>query len=264
MQRDYKVLLVEDDRDLCEEFVRCFAATEGLELVATTDSATKALEYLRELQPDAVILDLELHMGEGNGITFLSQMGRIKGIKKPFVLVNTNNSSLVTYNVVRNLGADFVMYKHQQGHRPSDVTDVLLAVAARGADVERQPFPQQTDEHQSTQDRAELRARILEELNKVAISPKSKGYNYLTDAIEIICGGQLPNVSAMIGKKYGKTEKSVERAMQNAIDRAWDSADINDLLQHYTGHISSKRISPTVTEFICYYAAKLKTDSQEK
>ena len=258
MQRDVKVVLVEDDRELCEEFAGCFDEVEGIELAAATDSAALALEYVRELQPEAVILDLELHMGEGNGVAFLSELSKLKDIKKPYVLVNTNNSSRTTYDAVRRLGADFVMYKHQQGHSPRDLAEFLLAVTSgRAGDPSGSaddPAPQPAAE------RPELRERIYDELNQVGISPKCKGYNYLADAIEISCGASAPNLSALIGEKYGKTARSVEHAMQNAIDRAWDCADINELLQHYKARIRSGRLSPTVMEFIGYYAAKFRKE----
>lgn len=258
MQRDLNVLLVEDDRELCDEFDRCFAETEGVELVASTDSAAQALELVRELQPDAVVLDLELHMGEGNGITFLSQLSKLKGIRKPFVVVNTNNSSQTTYDVARKLGADFVMYKHAQGHSPSVIADFLLSVDSEG--IGSAPIPGQLygDTREQVSAQTDLKERIYDELNKVSISPRSKGYNYLADAIEILCGGHVPHVSAMVAEKYGKKVKSVERAMQNAIDRAWDTSDIDELLQHYKAHINARRVSPTVMEFVCYYATKLR------
>ena len=129
MQRDLKVLLVEDEKELCEEFRRRMENTEGLKLIASTDSASQALELVRGMRPDVVILDLELHMGEGNGITFLSKLGKQKGVKLPFVIVNTNNSSQITRSIVRNLGADFVMSKHQQGNNVEEVVELLVTIA---------------------------------------------------------------------------------------------------------------------------------------
>ena len=46
--------------------------------------------------------------------------------------------------------------------------------------------------------------------------------------------------------------------MQNAITRAWRSSPIDELLLHYTAKISQERGSPTLTEFIYYYANKIK------
>ena len=46
--------------------------------------------------------------------------------------------------------------------------------------------------------------------------------------------------------------------MQNAINRTWTTSDLETLTQAYTGKISSSKGSPTVTEFIFYYANKIK------
>ena len=255
MQHNLKILLVDDDEEFCEDMAVCFEKTEGLELVSTTGSAAEALAYVKDHRPDAVVLDLELHKGCGDGITFLRQLNALRLPKRPYVMVNTHNSSRTTHEIVEGLGADFVMYKHQEGYGPEEVAEFLLAIRAGSVSpLHKHPSPSDQDLGQT------LRTRILRELDKVYVNPKNLGYQYLADAIEICCGGLTTNVSAIIGEKYGKSEASVERAMQNAIDKAWSSADINELLEHYTAHINPKRSSPTVTEFICYYASKLRRD----
>ena len=261
MQEKVKVLLIEDDHELCESFGECFAETEGIELLATTDSAEQALEYVRLLQPDAVILDLELHLGEGNGIVFLSRLRKLRGIKQPYVLVNTNNSSQVTHEIVRKLGADFVMYKHTQGHSPAVIAEFLMIAVGRLRQSGRMDLTDESVVCENLSERNDLRKRILDELDKVSISPKRKGYNYLADAIEIYCGGSVANVSALIGEKYDKKAKSVERAMQTAIDEAWDNTDLEEQGKYYKARYSSRRMSPTVKEFIGYYASKLNKEN---
>lgn len=258
MQDDLRVLMVDDDRELCEEFGRCFAETDGITLSSATGSVTDALTRVREDEPDAVILDLELHKGAGNGLMFLQRLSEMDEIRKPYILVCTNNSSRKTYDAANQLGADFIMYKHQEGFCPQEVAEFLLAVGS-GRRAQTSPVPsvgQQETHHAS----AERKARIYDELNRVAINPRNKGYHYLADAIELLCEGRTSNVSALIGKKYDKTKESVERAMQNAIHKAWSTADINDLLENYKAFISPRRDSPTVTEFISYYAAKIQNN----
>lgn len=94
----------------------------------------------------------------------------------------------------------------------------------------------------------------------VGINPKSLGYNYLIDAICMLLDKPKQNICADIGEKYGKTEASVERAMQNAINSAWKKTDIDELLKHYTAKIHSERGAPTIMEFICYYSIKIKNE----
>ena len=48
--------------------------------------------------------------------------------------------------------------------------------------------------------------------------------------------------------------------MQNAIEKAWKTSCIEDLKKYYTARISSSRGVPTMTEFIYYYAEKIKNE----
>ena len=102
--------------------------------------------------------------------------------------------------------------------------------------------------------------RIIAELNHVGINPKSKGYQYLIKAILIMMKEPTQNISVIVAMHFNKTEISVERAMQNAINRAWATSDINDLEKYYTAKINPEKGKPTLTEFICYYATKIKNE----
>lgn len=102
--------------------------------------------------------------------------------------------------------------------------------------------------------------RIHAEFDSVGISPKVIGRQYLVDAILLVIDKQEHNLTAAIGKKYGKSDNSVERAMQNAISRTWRTVDIDTLYQNYTAKINSEKGVPTIMEFIYYYANKLKNE----
>ena len=94
----------------------------------------------------------------------------------------------------------------------------------------------------------------------VGISPLAVGRDYLRDAIEMICHKKQTYISSAIAKKYQKTDASVERAMQNAINSAWRKTDIDTLERSYTAPIFSEKGVPTLTEFIYYYADKVKSN----
>lgn len=65
----------------------------------------------------------------------------------------------------------------------------------------------------------------------------------------------------MLGKLQ-KSTASVERAMQNAINRAWSNGNPEDLARNYTAVINYERGVPTLTEFIYHYASKFKNELQ--
>ena len=258
MDQALLVLLVEDDPIACREMVECMESREDISLVSVTNNARRAAELIQGFHPDALILDLELHQGGGNGLQVLEDLQRMDLPWKPYVLITTNNSSAMTHEAARNLGADFIMSKHQAGYAPQEAVH-FLALLRDGILRHRQQAPAGSGRETPEVLRKKLARRIIAELNQIGVSTKAVGYQYLIDAIQLALKGPTPNVCAAIGQSYGKSPASVERAMQNAIARAWRTTPIEDLLRYYTARISSEKGVPTITEFIYYYAAKLKS-----
>lgn len=260
MENKLEILLVEDDTFACNEFANEIANTEDMVLISVTNNATKALEYISIYQPHVVILDLELHTGSGSGLQVLQSMHALSLDRKPYFLITTNNSSNTTYEIARNLGADYIMPKHQEGYSVQKVIEFLRLI---GKVIKNSPYSNGSIRNTTTETTKQKEHRIsqciMTELNHVGISPKSVGYTYLTEAIEIMLKEPTHNICTLIADRHNKTESSVERAMQNAINRAWRLTSIDDLLQFYTAKINSSKGVPTLTEFICYYATKLKS-----
>lgn len=250
----FTILLVEDDLSTCNRFIEYIDTLDDIVLVNHTNNATQAISYIEYYHPDAVILDLELHCGGGSGIDVLSNLN--PATPKPYILVTTNNSSNTTYECARHFGADYIISKHQAGYSEKYVTDFLISIKniiiqhKSNNDVPLLDTPEHSNRR--------IRAYISKELNTIGINPKAVGYQYLLDAISIIMDGPTNNLCTQIAKLHKKSEPSVERAMQNAINRAWNTGDTEHLFKNYTGKISSDKGSPTVTEFIYYYANKIK------
>lgn len=252
------VLLVEDDSETCRSFTEYADAMEDITFVSITDDATKALRDIQDYLPLAIILDLELHHGSGTGLDILNGLQDLNLDFHPYILITTNNSSRVTHEYARKLGADFIMSKHQNGYSERTALDFLRMM--KSAILHKSSTGAfRTPEPPALRDKRIIR-RISSELNLVGISPKVIGYQYLIDAIHMVINEPTQNLCSLIGKKYNKTETSVERAMQNAINKAWSQTDIEELLQHYTAKIHSEKGTPTTTEFVYYYANKIKNE----
>ena len=255
-----EILLVEDDVEVCEEISNQILDSEDMVLVGVTNNAQKAIQEISDKLPDAVILDLELHTGSGNGLSVLQELRDICLPKRPYILITTNNSSRTTYEMAHALGADFIMSKHKEGYSIESVLDFLRITKS----VIRQINDSGTIEFSTTETEEQhtrrITRRIMVELDRVGINPKSVGYTYLVDAIMIVLKKPTHNVCTPIAVKHKKSEASVERAMQNAINRAWRTNSTEDLLACYTAKINADRGNPTVTEFICYYANKIRNE----
>ncbi len=260
MDKKLSIILVEDDPAACKEFNDYIEELDDILLTGVTNDAAKAMEYIKDFLPDVIILDLELHKGSGNGFTILQELRHLFFSVKPYILITTNNSSQVTYESARQLGADFIMSKHQTDYSVKNVVDFLriMKPVIHSRKQEASVMHSATESPDIKNKR--MIHRISTELNDIGISPKVIGYQYLIDAIHLIIKQPTQNLCTVIGEKYGKTESSVERAMQNAINKAWRTSDIDDLLRYYTARIHSDKGVPTMTEFIYYYANKLKNE----
>lgn len=253
-----RILLIEDDLHLCQDFINYIDELDEVTLIGVTNNSDKAIEIIEDTKPDAIILDLELHQGSGNGLFVLQALKELALIQLPFILVSTNNSSNTILESARKLGADFIFSKHQDDYSVKKVINFLLMMKTVLPKVQSQVNKQKSNLELPKQKSKRLSRCISAELNIIGISPKVLGYKYLADAIQITLKEPQPNISTTIAKKYNKTESSVERAMQNAIKRAWHITDINDLLLNYTARVDPNKGVPTVTEFIFFYANKLK------
>lgn len=261
MEHNLNIIIIEDDTQTCQRFVECVESTDEISIVSITNNSYRALELVEEYLPDVIILDLELNDGKGNGMLFLEGLKNADIPFKPFILVTTNNSSNMVYHYARQLGADFIMSKHQEDYSESKAIEFLkMMKSIIQGNIQKQHIEYSTTE--TPQDHNNRLMRLITiELNNIGISPKAIGYEYLSEAILLVMNGQTKHLSSKIAQNHKKTDTSVERAMQNAINKAWSSNDIDELLKHYTAKISSEKGVPTLTEFIYYYARKIMNNS---
>lgn len=260
MPKKLSMIIIEDDPIACKELVDYIEELDDILLLGVTNNSSKAIDFVKDFLPDVIILDLELHRGSGNGLTVLIEINNLNLNTTPYTLITTNNSSQITYESARQLGADFIMSKYQADYSAKNVVDFLRIM--KPAILSRN---QMTSTIKSTTESPVIKnkriiRRICTELNYIGISPKVIGYQYLVDAIQLVIKQPMHNLSNVIGEKYGKTEASVERAMQNSINKAWRTTDIDDLFKYYTARINSEKGVPTITEFIYYYANKIKNE----
>lgn len=260
MDRPLTVLLIEDDAKECMQIENCMDLYDEIDLVAVTNNSKDALELTQYHMPDAVILDLELHHGGGNGFQYLKELAQLCLSHIPYILITTNNSSSVTLEYARRLGADFILAKYESGYSAQYVVDFLKMmqdiIISKGSSKTLDNPYSNSPEYQERK----LRQRIQRELDFVGIRPSAIGYRYLTDAIALIYHNPESNISATLANIHKKNDFSIERAMQNAINHAWQHTDIEALLKHYTARIRHDKSAPTNMEFIYYYANKLQNE----
>lgn len=261
MDYPLNIIIIEDDAGVCKRFTACTDSSEEIFISAITNSSYDALTLVKKHLPHAIILELELNAGAGNGLLFLNHLNALSLPYKPYILVVTNNFSPVTYAYARQAGADFIMYKRQTDYSEHYAIAFLQMMKPAILQSHGQPIRIDESADAPVPQNQKLIRLIDKELNLIGISPKLTGYKYLSEAISLLINGHHGSLCRLIAEKYQKTDSSVERAMQNAINKAWRSNDMDELSKNYTAKINSERGVPTLTEFVYYYATKIKDNS---
>ena len=252
------ILIVEDDLNECEIYKNIVKNRENVKIVSITNSSSKAVEEFEIHNPDAVILDLELTDGEGSGFDFIEAMKEYPIDKRPKIIVTTNVHSNTVYDYCHNNHIDFVFYKRQKNYSRENVINTLLLLKSYEANNKVVAVEAEDNKLEET-----IYNKINKELDLIGIGTHLHGRKYLCDAIYfIINSGDNSKVSIvqhLVGK-YKKSSSTISRAMQNAILHAWRITPIEDLTKYYKARVNYETGVPTPTEFVYYYADKVRKE----
>lgn len=256
------LLLIEDDIAECIKFKDCAKRRTDINFVGMTSSSIEGLQYVKTRIPEGVILDLELHKGQGSGLQFLADLREANMSLRPIIVVTTNSPSNIVYNHVHDFGADLVFYKRQTDYSPDMVIGTLLALRKSLYTVQHDGLPSDLQTIESPEERrVRIAERIDTELDLVGIGVRYKGRAYLHEAIFLLINKDKNSSEAIlyqVAEHKRLSYSSVIRAIQTAINKAWDTSNIEDLQKYYTARVNIHTGVPTSTEFIHYYANKIR------
>lgn len=260
--RPMTILLIEDDEFECKKIKAYTEETNSAKIVAVTDSSDKGIELYKMHSPQAIILDIELHKGQGSGIEFLEKLKEIRIESKPIIVVTTNAASSVLYDKLHQSGVDLIFYKKQSDYSAKLVISAITSLGKVLYNSNRNSFSSEVHIETQAEMEEKISNRINTELDLIGIGAHLKGREYIHDAIKYIIQNENSkdneSVFNYLGSIYKKTTSSIGRVIQTAINYAWRTSATEDLETHYTAKINYYTGVPTPTEFIYYYARKIK------
>jgi len=266
-KKPMRLLLIEDDLGACLRFSDCAKRRSDILFIGMSDSCDEGIRHVKSGLPEAVILDLQLVKGSGTGIKFLELMAETDLTLYPIIVVTTSNQSNVVLKRIEELGADWYFSKTQQDYSEDFVLDTLLSLRSALHAKQQNGLSPQGDPIksgaivESPDDRHNrIYKRIDVELDLVGLKARHKGRGYLREAIylKIHSEKQLGSSIEQVAYNHKIAYGTVNKGMQTAISSAWDSADIDEIHRHYTARISSKTGVPSPSDFIYYYADKIR------
>jgi len=265
-----RLLLIEDDVGDAMKFTESANRRTDVRFIGITDSCEEGMKLVKSRLPEGVILDLQLIAGKGTGIRFMELLNELKDelTLHPIVVVTTSNQSKKVFRRIEALGADWYFCKLTEGYDENIVLDTLLSLrpalhTPTGKTVIHGDLGKSRGIIESPDDRRNrIYRRIDIELDLAGIRARLKGRSYLREAIYIQIhsekerGSGIEEVAIIEKKQYG----SIAKAMQTAINDAWSAAgmDMDEILAHYTARIPAQNGVPYVSDFIHFYADKIK------
>mgnify|MGYP007128039853 CR=1 FL=1 len=87
----------------CNRISNYIATKDNMDLAGVTNNSYVGIQYVQNTLPDAVILDLELHHGGGNGLFFLSDLNKLGLEKKPYILSLLTTPAKSRWNLPEDL-----------------------------------------------------------------------------------------------------------------------------------------------------------------
>ena len=258
MEMKKTFIVVEDEEYICDQYRLQVEDHENLYLIGTTNNPPDAVSMVKEYTPDAVVLDIELNQGNGDGFSFLDDIRESCVGKKPLIIVVTNLISSLIHSRIHEKGGDYIITKSKPDYSVEMVLNTIDSlVSVDSLDKSRQTELAKIMAKQEYAMR--LKKKIAVEMEKLGMKPSLKGAGYLKDAIEMNVEKRRENTKAELAEKYSVTADSIEKAMRHAIEVTWNN-DPAILLFHYTAPIDPKRGAPSPAEFVFYYVEKIKRE----
>ncbi len=253
-----KILIIEDDIEDCNNFLKCVKNRKDIEIVAITDSDLEGLKIVKSKRPEGIVLDLELNnslAGSIDSMEFLSNLKMLKLNYEPIVIVTTHVNSKRTYDILHRNGVDIILYKDNPKYSSEHVLNSLINFRKQSSEYQKESIEEIIEDEEY-----KISKLINEELEQIGITAKLKGRNYIYDAILYLIQNEDGNINVVqyLVKIYKKSATTITNGIQNSIIRAWKTTAPDDLERYYTARINYETGIPTPMEFIYYYVNKIK------
>lgn len=252
-----KILIIEDDINDCNNFIESIKRRKDIELVALTDSDIEGLKYVKQKNPEGIVLDLELNnsmTGNADSLDFLSKLKNLKLNYQPIIIVTTHVNSKRTYDILHRNGVDLILYKDHPQYSSDYVLNKFINLRKIEPKITVEKLKQELEDKEN-----KISECIYREMDLIGVNSKLKGRQYIHDAILYLIQNENSNINVIqyLTKIHKKSGNTITNGIQNAIIHAWRVSSIEDLTTYYTARVNYETGIPTPMEFIYYYVDKI-------
>jgi len=260
MGKEIKIIIADDNRNICQMLQSHLQGQEGLSIVGVGYNGLEALELIQTQEPDLVILDLVMPNLDGLGV--LERINARTTMKRPKIIILTAFGQESLTHQAMTLGVDYFILK------PFDLDILSKRIHSLTQDtVATQPqFSSSAAQSVTSAVASEhnLFAEVTKVMHQIGIPAHVKGYQYIREAIIMVVedvsllGAVTKELYPGIAKKYDTASPRVERGIRHAIELAWERGHTDTLKQIFGYSLNIDRQKPTNSEFIALLADKFR------
>ena len=271
MNDKLKILIADDNNDFAATLTGHIEQEDDLEIIGKARDGLEAIDMIRLLEPDIVLLDVIMPHLDGIGV--LERVLNNKLRKEPlFIMLSAVGQDKITQRAIE-LGAQYYIVK------PFDISLLIKRMKelktyqpkhfkeSNNNSINREIKPQYIEilpEKKKSQEN--LEALVTNVIHEVGVPAHIKGYQYLREAIMLVVNdieviNQITKqLYPDIAQKYKTTPSRVERAIRHAIEVAWGRGRTETTESIFGYTVSASKGKPTNSEFIAMIADKLRLE----
>lgn len=265
MREKISVLIADDNQEFSHTLSSYINSQEDMEVVGMARDGNEAIEMIRNVKPNVVLLDVIMPHLDGIGV--LEKINELNDAKPTCIMLSAVGQDKITQKAIM-LGADYYVVK------PFDIELLIKRIREIKYFKPTQTINNFISREQKqryieiSRDAGEdnLEALVTNIIHEVGVPAHIKGYQYLREAIMMvvkdidIINQITKNLYPNIAAKYETTPSRVERAIRHAIEVAWGRGQ-QEAVENIFGYtISAAKGKPTNSEFIAMIADKLRLE----
>ena len=243
-------ILISEDQSMGGASMANHLRSLGFPVITRGRDGGAVFEAIRNENPGIVIVDKMMPVL--NAMELMTRVRDELHRTPAFVIITTDG--MVDTKLI-NAGASMVVLK------PFDVSAVTQRIVELSAEIRGNNITRSKDEQ-----KYDMEVVVTEIIHQIGVPAHIKGYHYLREAImlSIYDSEMLESVTKVlyptVAKKFDTTSSRVERAIQHAIEIAWDRGDLDTLNSYFGYTVNTGKGKPTNSEFVALITDKLRLE----
>ena len=251
-KKNIKILLADDNKELCDMIVSHIDKQEGLEVIKIAYDGVEACDFIMNNSVGVAIIDGVMPKLDGLGV--LEKIREVKN-KPTCIMLSEVSSEKITKKAIE-MGAEYYMAK------PFDIETLTARIRQL-----QEPIPHDFNAALLTNEmRLNIETRVTNLLHEIGVPAHIRGYHYMREAIIMAINDMdilnyiTKELYPTIATKCRTTSSRVERAIRHAIEVAWSRGKIDSIDNLFGYTINNNKGKPTNSEFIALIADRLRLE----